>query len=509
LPINKKLACIWSFFAKKEHIKQKKDTFTLKKKDLNNTPDPILHKNIASVQEALMQKKISCAQLVNDYLIQIEKTKHLNAYIEVFSKEATAKAKEIDQKLAKGKELGSLFGVVLSIKDNISYKNHQLSAGSKILTGYRALFSATAITRLLEEDAIIIGRTNCDEFGMGSSNENSFYGPVKNGFDESRIPGGSSGGAAVSVQMGTCLIALGTDTGGSVRQPAAFCGLYGFKPSYGRVSRHGLVAYASSFDQLGFITHCAEDIAILMQIVAGQDQYDATCIATTPPNYSALPEKRKWKVAYFKGLLEQEGIHPDIKASYSSYLQDLAEKGHEVSSVEFEYLDYLIPTYYILTTAEASTNLSRYDGIRYGFRAKNVHNLEETYQKTRSEGFGLEVKRRILLGTYVLSAGYYDAYFAQAQKSRRIIQDRVQAILAENDFILLPVTANFPRKIGTNSNPVEEYLSDLFTVLANLTGHPSISFPINNDLNKKTISLQLISSKERESTLFQWFVPSH
>jgi len=476
---------------------------------LHSTQYPISYKNITSVQDALRQKDVSCTQLVTNYLRQIEKTKHLNAYIEVFSDEAIAQAKIIDQKLTRNQPLGRLFGVVLSIKDNISYKDHHLSAGSKILDGYKALYSATAIQRLLDEDAIIIGRTNCDEFGMGSSNENSFYGPVKNGFDESRIPGGSSGGAAVSVQTGTCLIALGTDTGGSVRQPAAFCGLYGFKPAYGRVSRHGLVAYGSSFDQLGFIAHCPEDIAILMQIVAGKDQYDATCIASPPPNYTAPPKKNKWKVAYFKEILEQKGMHPEIKSAYSLYINDLTAKGHEVSAVSFEYLDYLIPTYYILTTAEASTNLSRYDGVRYGFRAENVQNLEETYKKTRTEGFGLEVKRRILLGTYVLSAGYYDAYFAQAQKSRRIIQDKLMNILAENDFILLPVTANFPRKLGTVSSPVEEYLSDIFTVLANLTGAPSISFPINNKLKEKTISLQLISLNKLENTLFQWFVKSH
>ena len=480
-----------------------------KKYHLNTNQHPIFYKNIAAVQSALRQNDVSCTHLVNNYLQQIDKTKHLNAYIEVFAEEAFAQAKIIDQKLAQNQKLGRLFGVVVSIKDNISYKGHALSAGSKILSGYKALFSATAIQRLLDEDAIIIGRTNCDEFGMGSSNENSFYGSVKNGFDESLIPGGSSGGAAVSVQTGTCLLALGTDTGGSVRQPAAFCGLYGFKPSYGRVSRHGLVAYGSSFDQLGIIAHCAEDIAILMQIIAGKDQYDATCIASAPPNYLAKPKRKKWKIAYFKEILDKEGLHPEIKAAYSLYLDDLAAKGHEVTAVSFEYLDYLIPTYYILTTAEASTNLSRYDGIRYGRRAKNTRNLEETYQKTRSEGFGLEVKRRILLGTYVLSAGYYDAYFAQAQKSRRIIQDKILDILAENDFILIPVTANFPRKLGTNSSPVEEYLSDIFTVLANLSGSPSISFPIYNNLEKKPISLQLLSLKELEHTLFQWSALSH
>ena len=498
-----------AFLPKNRHINQKNDTFTPKKIDLSTTPYSIFHKNISAVQDALRQQDVSCTQLVNSYLKRIEKTKHLNAYIEVFKEDAIAQAKNIDYKLAQNQKLGRLFGVVLSIKDNISYKGHQLSAGSKILSGYKALYSATAVQRLLDEDAIIIGRTNCDEFGMGSSNENSFYGSVKNGFDESLIPGGSSGGAAVSVQTGTCLIALGTDTGGSVRQPASFCGLYGFKPSYGRVSRHGLVAYGSSFDQLGFIAHCPEDIAILMQIVAGKDSFDATCMASPPPNYTAPPKKKKWKVAYFKEPLAHKGMHPEIKDAYASYLDDLAEKGHEVTAVSFEYLDYLIPTYYILTTAEASTNLSRYDGVRYGFRAENVNNLEETYRKTRTEGFGLEVKRRILLGTYVLSAGYYDAYFAQAQKSRRIIQNKLLTILSENDFILLPVTANFPRKLGTDSSPVEEYLSDIFTVLANLTGVPSISFPITNKLVKKTISLQLLSLTENENTLFQWLSQSH
>jgi len=469
----------------------------------------ISYPTIESVQKALLQKEISCSSLVDDYLKRIAQTRHLNAYIEVFAEEAKSQADIIDQKIAAQKPLGKLFGVVLSIKDNISFAHHTMTAGSKILQSYQALFSATAVQRLLEEDAIIIGRTNCDEFGMGSSNENSFYGPVKNGLDESLIPGGSSGGAAVSVQTGTCLAALGTDTGGSVRQPAAFCGLFGYKPAYGRVSRHGLVAYGSSFDQLGVIAHHPQTIAHLMQIMAGADEYDATCLSEAPPDYLAQAPKKPLKIAYFGQILANEALHPTILATFKDEIQRLAQKGYQVDSVDFDLIEYLIPTYYILTTAEASTNLSRYDGIRYGYRAKDVHSLEETYKKTRTEGFGLEVKRRILLGTYVLSAGYYDAYFAKAQQSRRLILNRMQAILKDYDMVMMPVTANFARKIGTNSTPVEEYLSDVFTVLANLTGLPAISFPVANSIDENVISFQFLTLRERENLLFSWFVPSH
>ena len=362
---------------------------------------------------------MSCEGLVHSFLQKIEANKHLNAFLEVFTEDAINRAKELDQKIKEGKKTGKLFGVVVAIKDNICYKGHKCSAGSKILENFTSLYNSTVVERLLAEDAIIIGRTNCDEFAMGSSNENSAYGNVLNALDNQRVPGGSSGGSAVAVQAGLCHVSLGSETGGSVRQPASFCGVVGFKPTYGRVSRYGLIAFASSFDQIGPFTNSVEDMALLMEVIAGKDNYDSTSSSVPVTPYSSeLEFKDKARIAIFPSTMNSSGIQPEVKAAMDNVIASLKNDGHTIEEVEFDFLDYLIPAYYVLSTAEASSNLARFDGVHYGYRAKNAPEMDAVYKKSRTEGFGKEVKNRIMLGTFVLSSGYYDAYYSRAQKVR-------------------------------------------------------------------------------------------
>ncbi|RME93292.1 MAG: Asp-tRNA(Asn)/Glu-tRNA(Gln) amidotransferase subunit GatA, partial [Bacteroidetes bacterium] len=313
----------------------------------------------------------------------------------------------------------------------------------------------------------------------GSTNETSIYGPTRNAADPQRVPGGSSGGAAVAVQADTCLVALGSDTGGSVRQPAALCGVIGFKPSYGRISRHGLLAYGSSFDQIGVLARSVADVALVCETIAGADEYDGSVSQRPVPAYSQhLTPPSPKRIAYIRPALEHPELDPDVRASCEASLVKLRELGHQVVAVDFDLLDYLIPAYYVLTTAEASSNLARYDGIRYGYRSPDAKNLLETYQKSRTEGFGREVKRRIMLGTFVLSSGYYDAYYTQAQKVRRLILDQLNAIFAVHDFIFLPTSPSPAWPLGQSlDDPVTMYLSDIFTVAANMAGLPAISVP--------------------------------
>jgi aspartyl-tRNA(Asn)/glutamyl-tRNA(Gln) amidotransferase subunit A len=440
----------------------------------------MLYRSIQSLQEALRNGAITCEAVVQHYLAQAEATRHLNAYIEVWAAEALAAARATDLRLREAPEsLGPLFGVVISLKDNICYAGHSATAGSKILEGYQAIHSATAVQRVLAAGAILIGRTNCDQFGMGSSNENSVYGPVRNALDESRVPGGSSGGAAVSVQADTCLLAMGSDTGGSIRQPAAFCGLWGFKPTYGRISRHGLIAYGSSFDQIGFIGHCADDLRLAISVCAGADEFDAT--ASERPFVVSGTAPKSLRIAYFAPTLEGEGLNPGVKQCIQQYIGRLEAQGHRVQALPFDLLDAVIPAYYVLTTAEASANLARFDGIRYGYRSPAARNLAETYTLSRSEGFSEEVKRRILLGTFVLSSGYYDAYYAKAQQVRRLLRDRLMAVFAEYDYILMPAAPDVAWRFGEKSNdPTAMYLSDIYTVMANLAGVPALAFPIGS-----------------------------
>lgn len=416
-----------------------------------------------------------------------------------------ADAEKVDEKLKKG-TAGKLAGLVIGIKDNICYKGHKVSASSKILENFESLYDATVVERLKKEDAIIIGRLNCDEFAMGSSNENSAFGPVKNPWDRERVPGGSSGGSTAAVAANLCHAALGSDTGGSIRQPASFCGVVGLKPTYGRVSRYGLIAYASSFDQIGPITKSVEDAALIFKTIAGPDNYDSTMSRKPVPEFNKEKEAgKKYKISFIKECVENPGLDREIKERIESLINKLKADGHTVEPVDFPLLGFLIPTYYVLTTAEASSNLSRFDGVHYGYRSPNAFDLESTYKKSRAEGFGPEVKRRIMLGTFVLSAGYYDAYYSKAQKARRMIKEKTEDILKEYDFVLTPSTPNTAFKFGQKSgDPVSMYLEDIFTVQANLAGLPAISLPLGQHSNKMPFGLQLMASAFEEEKLLDF-----
>ncbi|OYX24095.1 MAG: aspartyl/glutamyl-tRNA amidotransferase subunit A [Algoriphagus sp. 32-45-6] len=455
------------------------------------------------IKKSLEKKETDCTTIVKYYLQNIQTKAHLNAFVEVYAQSALNRAAEIDEKLSKGKA-GKLAGMVVGIKDVLNYKGHESNASSNILKGYISQFTTTAVQRLIDEDAIIIGRLNCDEFGMGSSNENTAHGKVLNALDESRVPGGSSGGSAVAVQANLCTVSLGTDTGGSVRQPAAFTGVIGMKPTYSRVSRWGLIAYASSFDTIGVFSRTVKDNALVMEIMAGHDEYDSTSSRKPVLHYSELLHfDKKVKIAYIKETINSPALQPEIKTHTLSILEKLKEEGHEVQEVEFPLLKYALPTYYILTTAEASSNLSRFDGVKYGYRSPKAHNLESMYKLSRSEGFGEEVKKRIMLGTFVLSASYYDAYFTKAQKVRRLIKEYTENLLEDFDYIIMPTTPSTAFKFGEHSgDPVAMYLEDLFTVQASVSGVPAISIPNGKDQNGMPIGLQIITNSFKEAELF-------
>jgi len=463
------------------------------------------YSSLKEIQNDLEKGELTCVQLVQSYLKKINNSKHLNAFLEVFETTALAKAKEVDEKIKSGNS-GKLVGMVIGLKDNICYKNHKVSASSKILKNFESIYNATVVERLLREDAVIIGRLNCDEFAMGSSNENSAFGNVLNPIDNTRVSGGSSGGSAVAVAADLCLAALGSDTGGSIRQPASFCGVVGLKPTYGRVSRYGLLAYASSFDQIGPLTKNIDDAAAILETIAGIDEYDGTASSQKVLKFTnSLPfgeGQGGAKIAYIKNIFESEGLNIEVKNKLTETIETLKKSGHTVEPIDFPYLDYLVPCYYVLTTAEASSNLSRYDGVHYGYRSPNAFDLESTYKKSRTEGFGKEVKRRIMLGTFVLSSGYYDAYYSKAQKVRRLIRDKTQEIFNDYDFILLPTTPHTAFEIGKKTDdPIAMYLEDIFTVHANLAGIPAISLPIGKHSNGLPFGIQLMANKFEEKEL--------
>ncbi|WP_296619444.1 Asp-tRNA(Asn)/Glu-tRNA(Gln) amidotransferase subunit GatA [Marivirga sp.] len=460
--------------------------------------------SLFQLQQELKQEKYFLKSVVEHYLKQVEQQKDLNVFLDVYETEALAKADELQKKLDEGKPLGKLFGLVVGIKDVLVHKNHEVRSASKILEGFESQFTGTAVQRLIEEDAIIIGAQNCDEFAMGSSTENSAYGPTLNAADNSRVPGGSSGASAVAVQAGLCMASLGTDTGGSVRQPAAFCGVVGIKPTYSRVSRYGLIAFASSFDCIGVFSNNIEDNARILEVIAGHDEFDSTVSREKVPAYADnLQLNKKLKIAYVKETLENEALQAEIKEATLSKLEWLKSEGHQVEEITFPHLDYLLPTYYILTTAEASSNLSRFDGVRYGYRSPEAHNMESMYKLSRTQGFGEEVKRRIMLGTFVLSASYFDAYYTKAQKVRRIIRDETRAIFEHYDFIIMPTTPTTAFPLGANrDNPAEMYLEDIFTVQANVSGIPAISIPNGVDTQNMPIGLQVMADIFKESELY-------
>jgi aspartyl-tRNA(Asn)/glutamyl-tRNA(Gln) amidotransferase subunit A len=487
--------------------------------------------DIGAYHQWLAGNPDGCSSTVDAYLEKIAANQSLNAYLEVYADEARQKARQLDEKRRNGSPIGRLHGVIVALKDVISYKDHGLTAASKILGGYTAIYHATAVEKLLQEEAIIIGRNNCDEFAMGSTNEHSAYGKVLNARGSNRVPGGSSGGSAVAVQAGMCMVSLGSDTGGSVRQPADFCGVVGLKPSYGRVSRYGLIAYASSFDQIGIFGRCISDVARVLEVISGEDEYDSTVKrgagfagvwkdnagaespdgrkdaagAESPDGWKGEPG-RKYRIAYFKEAFDHPGLDPEIRAAIVARMEEWRQAGHTVEGIDFELLDYIVPAYYVLTTAEASSNLARFDGIRYGYRTpENGLELTEFYRRTRSEGFGREVKRRILLGTFVLSAGYYEAYFTKAQQVRKLLVDRTELIFKNFDIILLPTSPTTAFPIGEKmSDPIAMYLADIYTVYANLTGIPGISLPLFTHTNGMPFGVQAMTSRFNELSLFQF-----
>ena len=463
----------------------------------------------------------TCEGAVRHYLQQIEDKRHLNAFVRVYAAEALATAIRLDKNRQAGQATGKLHGVVIGLKDVIAYKDHPLTASSHILKDFVSIYHATVVEKLLQEEAILIGHLNCDEFAMGSTNENSAYGKVLNARDPERVPGGSSGGSAVAVQAGLCMASLGSDTGGSVRQPADFCGIVGLKPTYGRVSRYGLIAYASSFDQVGIFGRTVPDVAKVLEVIAGEDDFDSTVLRAengypaTGSGSSVRTEDtgaweeapdRKYRIAYFKEALDHPGLDPEIRDRILACIGELRAAGHIVEGIDFELLDYIVPAYYVLTTAEASSNLARFDGVRYGYRAREQDlDLTEFYKRTRSQGFGKEVKRRILLGTFVLSAGYYDAYFTKAQQVRKLLVDRTDLIFKDFDIILLPTSPTTAFKIGEKmEDPIAMYLADIYTVYANLTGIPGISIPLFTHTNGMPFGVQAMTSRFKELTLLQF-----
>lgn len=454
----------------------------------------------AEVKEFLSSGK-SVLDALELYLNRIEEQKDLNAFLEVFEESARAQAVAVDAKIQAG-NAGKLAGMVIGLKDNMCFKGHKVSAASKILENFESVYTATAVQRLLDEDAVIIGRLNCDEFAMGSSNENSAFGPVKNPLRLEAVPGGSSGGSAAAVAAGLCTAALGSDTGGSIRQPASFTGTVGLKPSYGRISRYGLIAYASSFDQIGPFTNNLEDAALLLEVMAGVDPMDATSSSHEVEAYSSFESKSGLKIAVMRESYELPGLQQEIKDQLDHTIQQLKAAGHTVEFVSFPYLDYMVPTYYVLTTAEASSNLSRYDGVHFGYRSQSAVGVEQTYKKSRTEGFGEEVKRRIMAGTFVLSQEFYDAYYTQGQKVRRVLQDKTNDILKQFDFLLLPTTPTGAFDRNAVKDPIAMYLQDIYTVHANLTGNPAISIPAGKTNENLPFGIQIIAKHFAEKEMF-------
>lgn len=457
-------------------------------------------KSLSDIQSLISKRELSVLELSNHYLKKIETSK-TNSFIEVYHEEILEKAAIIDAKI-KNNSAGALAGMIIGVKDNICYKNHLVTGASKILSNFTSKFSATAVENLLKEDALIIGRLNCDEFAMGSSNENSVYGPVRNPLDHQKVPGGSSGGSAAAVAEGLCLAALGSDTGGSIRQPASFCGVVGTKPTYGRISRHGLLAYASSFDQIGSFTNSVEDATILTHFMSGKDKFDSTLSNKKPNTKDITPLTEKLSIGVPEEYLNFENSDAEIKAKIKSVIQKLSDQGHQINYVKFPFLKYIVPCYYVLTTAEACSNLARYDGAHFGYRSENSNDINTTYENSRTEGFGIEVKRRIMLGNFVLSSGYYEAYFTKAQKVRRILQDKTNEILEKNDVLLFPTTPSTAFNIGEIKDPIKMYLQDIFTVHANLTGMPAISLPLGKHSNNMPFGVQLMTKNFKEDLLF-------
>jgi aspartyl-tRNA(Asn)/glutamyl-tRNA(Gln) amidotransferase subunit A len=461
---------------------------------------------VESTRTAIAEKQFTASALVDALYEKIRnEDPDIGAYLTLSEERAYRQAARIDELAGSGDELPPLAGVPVAIKDVISTKGVRTTAGSKILANYNAPYDATVIGRLEGAGAILIGKTNCDEFAMGSSNENSGFHPVRNPRDRSRVPGGSSGGSAAVIAANTAVASLGTDTGGSIRQPASFCGVVGLMPTYGRVSRYGLIAFASSLDKIGPFGRTVKDTAILLEVIAGRDPMDSTSAEVPVPVYSASVGQAVTGLKI--GVPSEyfgEGLDGEVRSAVESGIQKLAEAGTEIVPISLKHTAYAIPTYYLVATAEASSNLARFDGVRYGVRAKGVKTLAEMYRRARDEGFGAEVKRRIMLGTYALSAGYYDAYYLKAQRVRTLIARDFDEAFAKVDAIVTPTTPTPAFRLGEKTDdPLAMYLADIFTVTASLAGIPGVSVPCGKSSEGLPIGLQVLGKHFDEATVLR------
>jgi len=460
---------------------------------------------IGSLHKRLASGEVKAADVCRAALDRIERLSDLNAFITVTADAAMARAEEIDRTVQQGEQLPPLAGAVIAVKDNMVMRGVRTTAGSRILFNYKPPYTATAVERLQAAGALIIGKTNLDEFAMGSSTENSAYGPVKNPWDPTRVPGGSSGGSAVAVAAGMAMGALGSDTGGSVRQPASLSGVVGLKPTYGRVSRYGLIAFGSSLDQIGPFANCVEDVARILGVIAGRDPNDSTSSDVAVDDYvSAITgDVRGLRVGVPREYYGA-GLDAEVKQRVEAAIKKLEEMGAEIIEISLPHTEYAVPVYYLIATAEASSNLARYDGVRYGFRAEGAATLKEMYSRTRDQGFGAEVKRRIMLGTYALSAGYYDQYYGKAQKVRSLIERDFNNAFARCDVIATPTSPTPAFKLGEKTDdPLEMYLSDIYTITANLAGVPGLSLPCGLSSSGLPIGIQLIGKQFDEARLLR------
>lgn len=461
---------------------------------------------IDAARRTVQERKTTASALAEAYYAKIEKDDpKIGAFLALSKDRALAKAAEIDGLAAKGEKLPPLGGVPVAIKDVMVTRGICTTAGSKILGNYIPPYDCTAVARLESAGAVVLGKLNCDEFAMGSSNENSAWKPVHNPRDLSRVPGGSSGGSAAAVAADMAVITLGSDTGGSIRQPASFCGVVGLKPTYGRVSRYGLIAFASSLDHIGPLAKTVKDAALVLRTIAGRDPMDMTSADVPVPDYVAELEKpvRSMKIGVAKEYLG-EGLDAEVRESVETAIQKLAGLGCEIVEVSLPHTEYAISTYYVIATAEASANLARFDGVRYGHRAEGVRTLSEMYRRTRDQGFGAEVKRRIMLGTYALSAGYYDAYYLKAQRVRALLTRDFEEAFKKVDAIVAPTSPTAAFKLGEKvDNPLAMYLADIYTVTANLAGIPGISVPCGQTSEKLPIGMQIFGKHFDESTILR------
>jgi aspartyl-tRNA(Asn)/glutamyl-tRNA(Gln) amidotransferase subunit A len=461
---------------------------------------------IDAARTAVVERKTTAVALTESYYSKIKKEDaDIGAYLTLSMERAMEQADRIDRMVAEGKPAGPLAGIPVGIKDVLSTRGVRTTAGSKILENYIPPYDCTAVARMEQAGAVVLGKMNCDEFAMGSSNENSAFRPVHNPRDTSRVPGGSSGGSAAAIAADLAVVTLGTDTGGSIRQPAAFCGVVGLMPTYGRVSRYGLIAFASSLDHIGPLTKTVKDAAIVLGVIAGRDPMDSTSAEVPVPDYVVELERpvRGLKIGVAREYFG-EGLDEEVRQAVESAIQKLAEMGCEIMPVSLPHTPYAIPTYYIVATAEASSNLARYDGVRYGFRARGARSLSEMYRRTRDESFGAEVKRRIMLGTYALSAGYYDAYYLKAQKVRTLLTRDFDEAFQKVDAIVTPTTPTPAFRLGEKTDdPLAMYLADIYTVTADLAGIPGISIPCGNTRNHIPIGLQILGRHFEEATILR------